>query len=63
MKKKVDENRFIDHDQIEQALKKIADMGKGLKPEVIDWGNIGKNAVYVARKALAKKCKTCGKTE
>jgi hypothetical protein len=44
------------------ALLKIAEMGKGLKPEIIDWSNIGRNAVSFARETLAGKCRTCGRT-
>lgn len=41
-------------------LRKIAEMGRGMKPEIIDWQNIGKNAVHLARQHLQPKCKTCG---
>lgn len=41
-------------------IRKIAEMGKGMKPEIIDWQNIGKNATYLARQYLTPKCKCCG---
>lgn len=46
--------------ELELALKYISMMGAGLKMDVIDWGNIGKNAVYKAREAISPKCRTCG---
>lgn len=47
--------------QIEYALKSISEMGKGLKPEIIDWENIGKNAVHLAKETLREKCAECGR--
>lgn len=41
-------------------LRRIAEMGKNMKPEIIDWQAIGKNATYLARQHLAPKCKECG---
>ncbi len=46
--------------EAERILNEIAHMGVGLKPEIIDWQNIGKNAVHVARNYLAGKCSECG---
>jgi hypothetical protein len=43
------------------ALLKISEMGKGIKPEIIDWQNIGKNAVATAKEVLREKCVECGK--
>ena len=47
-------------DDLDSALRHIAEMGIGMKEDVIDWQNIGKNAVATARNALAGKCETCG---
>lgn len=44
-----------------EALDKIAAMGVGVKQQMIDWSNIGKNAVYTATEALKEKCSKCGK--
>lgn len=44
------------------ALIKISNLGVGLKESAIDWGSIGKSAVYAAVESLAVKCPTCGKT-
>jgi len=41
-------------------ISKIANMGKGMKEDVIDWNAIGKNATYLADQFLKPKCKTCG---
>lgn len=41
----------------------IATMGYGMKDEVRDWGNIGRNAVFKAREALAVRCGGCGKNK
>lgn len=49
--------------QMRSALVCISEMGAGLKPEIIDWTNIGKNAVYVARQALMEKCTECGQSK
>ena len=43
------------------ALNKIATMGANLRKDLIDWTNIGKNAVFTAKEALLEKCKKCGK--
>lgn len=45
----------------QMTLLKISNMGSGLKENVIDWQNIGKNAVHTAKEALRKKCKEYGK--
>lgn len=45
------------------ALLAIAKMGLGLKPEIIDWPNVGKNAVKLARDTVAGKCQCCGKQQ
>lgn len=47
--------------QNNEALLKISMMGSGLKPEIIDWANIGRNAVSLAKETLRKKCKECGR--
>lgn len=49
--------------ELEAALRKIALMGHGMKDEVRDWGNIGRNAVMTARDALSGKCEACGKAK
>lgn len=46
--------------EYKKALQKIALMGYGLKDEMRDWSNIGKNAVSTARESLSEKCKHCG---
>jgi hypothetical protein len=43
------------------ALSKIASMGNGLKPDVIDWERIGKQAVQVANEVFRQRCAECGK--
>jgi hypothetical protein len=45
--------------QLEDALYAIAMMGYGMRDEVRDWPNIGKNAVFVAIEALTDKCHVC----
>lgn len=42
-----------------EVLSQIAMMGLGLKEEIKDWGNIGRNAVRLAQMHLAGQCKTC----
>ncbi len=49
--------------QREAALYEIAMMGHGMKDEVRDWANIGRNAVLTARKELAGKCECCKKSK
>lgn len=44
-----------------EALLKISMMGSGMQAHVIDWSNIGRNAVAVAKETLRHKCKACGK--
>lgn len=44
------------------ALEKIAALGAGLGPKVIDWENIGKHARYIAAKALEEECPKCGQS-
>lgn len=46
--------------ELRNALMKIAKMGQGMREEVIDWKNIGRNAVFTAQDVLAAKCRTCG---
>jgi hypothetical protein len=46
--------------QYKFALEQIAHLGAGLKPEVIDWQNIGKNAVAMAKSGLYETCEKCG---
>jgi hypothetical protein len=48
-------------EQMESALRSISNMGIGIKPEIIDWANIGKNAVSLAKEVLREKCAECGK--
>lgn len=43
------------------ALLRIASFGQGIKPDIIDWQNIGKMAVGEAKEALREKCLECGK--
>ncbi len=43
------------------ALLKISEMGARLKPEMVDWQNIGKSAVSLAKEVLREKCVECGK--
>lgn len=45
----------------QNTLRAISIMGDGLREEVKDWTNIGKNAVYTAKEALKVKCPRCGK--
>lgn len=40
---------------------RIANMGANMKPEIIDWNNIGKNSVHLCRELLRPKCEKCGK--
>lgn len=47
--------------QIEYALISISKMGDGIKPENIDWANIGKISVSIAKETLRSKCKECGR--
>lgn len=47
-------------DELKAVVSKIASMGKGMKPEIIDWQNIGKMATRAAREYLQPKCRTCG---
>lgn len=42
-----------------KALYQIAMMGHGMKDEIRDWQQIGRNAVFVAREVLTGKCPTC----
>lgn len=44
-----------------ETLANISMIGDGLKPEIIDWANIGKNAKAMAREVFRPKCKECGK--
>lgn len=44
-----------------EALHAIAKMGYAMRDDLIDWQNIGKNAVKIARETVAGKCGTCGK--
>lgn len=41
------------------AIEIIARMGHGIKESALDWANIGKNAVAVAKKVEAGECPTC----
>lgn len=43
------------------ALFVISKMGADINPEIIDWKNIGKNAVHHAEEVLRHKCPRCGK--
>lgn len=54
-------NKKSRQQQIELTLIDISQMGKGLKENIIDWEQIGKNAVYAAKEALREKCPRCGK--
>jgi hypothetical protein len=47
----------------EDALYKIAMMGREIKEETKDWANIGRNAVNTASKELAGECHCCGKAK
>lgn len=47
--------------QIKYALDSISKMGSGMKPEMIDWKQVGKNAVHLAKETLRPKCIECGK--
>lgn len=44
-----------------ETLTKISMMGDGIKADIVDWINIGKNAKAMAREALRPKCTRCGK--
>lgn len=46
--------------ELEAKLYEIAILGKGIRPEQIDWAKIGKIAVDKAQRQLAGNCKTCG---
>lgn len=37
-------------------------MSDGIRADAIDWGNIGKNAVSIARHVFVEKCSECGRT-
>lgn len=52
-------DRLNELKRAEEFLKKIAIMGFGMKDEVRDWQNIGRNAVLTAREGLAGKCEAC----
>lgn len=45
----------------EDHLYKIAMMGHGIKEGIVDWQQIGKNAVHVAKESLAGTCGECGR--
>jgi len=44
-----------------ETLYKISQMGEGMRENVIDYSNIGKNAKAMAREAFRSKCSKCGK--
>jgi hypothetical protein len=48
-------------EDVRLALFKISEMGAGMKAEVIDWANIGNNAISIAKETLREKCVECGK--
>jgi len=50
-----------DEKTIRLALLKISELGSGIKPEIVDWANIGRHAVVIAKEALREKCIECGK--
>lgn len=41
-------------EKLEKSLDEIASMGDGIKPEWIDWANIGRNAKYIAQETLSQ---------
>ena len=61
MKRKSDQRIEVPVKEMQEALKHIAEMGLNMKEDVIDWKNIGKNAVHTARVTLAGKCTECGR--
>lgn len=51
----------IRQQEIYRALLFIAEMGQRMKPEVIDWAQVGKNAVHAAQEAISGRCEKCGR--
>lgn len=49
----------LEQKKMSESLHKIAMMGHGIKDEMRDWGNIGRNAVYTAREAIVGICPKC----
>lgn len=47
--------------QMKLALERISKYGQGMDPNIVDWINIGKNSVNLAKETLREKCKECGK--
>lgn len=45
--------------QAARTLLKISKLGDGIRPDQIDWGNIGKIAKAEAKAVIAQKCPTC----
>lgn len=43
-----------------KALDEIAHKGYGMREDVIDYANVGRSSVAIARKALAGSCDCCG---
>lgn len=50
-------NKEAENNRYKKALEEISQMGDGIKPNMIDWANIGRNAKYIAKTSLAKKRK------
>lgn len=60
-KKKKPKTRGPSNEEIRTTLSSIANMGIGIPQHMVDWQNIGKNAVNLARKTFEQKCIECGK--
>lgn len=61
MKKRTPKKKGPSDAEIKTALTKIAGLGSGISTAHIDWENIGKNAVHLAKETLREKCVECGK--
>lgn len=59
----VKSKKLTKEQEYKKALEAIASFGSNIPDDKRDYANIGKNAIYQAKQALAEKCKECGKVK